>query len=684
MMKNLVSLSTLFEKKLYRIPDYQRGYAWQKPQLMDFWDDLVFLDKDQRHYFGVLSVEPVQKRDYSKWDSDKWLFGSGYSAYYVVDGQQRLTTCIILISVMLKIIEEMNADGSEISAINYEPIEIIKHKFLYRQMPSTISVNSYIFGYESKSPSDEFFRTKILETESYSDKQIQSLYTHNLEQAKLFFLENINAKPLKQRMEFIEDLFFKITNQFLFNLYEIENDVSVYIAFETMNNRGKKLSTLELLKNRLIYLSTLFTISDEDQKILRDKINTCWGQIYFYLGKNIERPLNDDEFLQAHTTCYFFHNSRIDMSSRLLDHHFISKNVKERTSDCSKIEITLDYLLQEEVDDTDPAEPKPNNDIEVPAMILPLDVDAYVFSLQNAADYWSQICFPQDSHVFSTDEKLWLSRLNRIGFGYFRPLVLSAYLNKQITPAERVKLFAKIERFIFIVFRLAQAKSNYCRSTFLTAAKSILNDRGKLTALYQDFDKYMAYAFSSNNQLKPTHFKEFIANKFRASHGFYDWSGIKYFLYEYEYQLFIKSKSNSEKIVSWSDFVNGKDFETVEHIFPQNPSSNEWSEFFNIIGPEQRKSLTNSLGNLLALSGRKNSSLQNDSFAKKKIDRSGAHGYYNGSFSEIELVSTYQDWTPDAVKQRGLKMLAFLEQRWEVSLGDENEKISLLHLEPPL
>ena len=40
-MNELVSLSDLFVKKIFRIPDYQRGYAWGESQLDDFWDDLI-------------------------------------------------------------------------------------------------------------------------------------------------------------------------------------------------------------------------------------------------------------------------------------------------------------------------------------------------------------------------------------------------------------------------------------------------------------------------------------------------------------------------------------------------------------------------------------------------------------------------------------------------------------------
>ena len=51
----------------------------------------------------------------------------------------------------------------------------------------------------------------------------------------------------------------------MFNLHEIEDDYDVFVAFETMNNRGKRLTNLEL--NRLIYLTTLFDESQLDKAI---------------------------------------------------------------------------------------------------------------------------------------------------------------------------------------------------------------------------------------------------------------------------------------------------------------------------------------------------------------------------------------------------------------------------------
>ena len=56
-MNGLESLSSLFNNKIFRIPDYQRGYAWGDKQLDDFWEDLVTLPFDRFHYTGMLSLK---------------------------------------------------------------------------------------------------------------------------------------------------------------------------------------------------------------------------------------------------------------------------------------------------------------------------------------------------------------------------------------------------------------------------------------------------------------------------------------------------------------------------------------------------------------------------------------------------------------------------------------------------
>ncbi len=62
----------------------------------------------------------------------------------------------------------------------------------------------------------------------------------------------------------------------MFNIHEIEDDYDVFVAFEIIKNRGKKLTNLELLKNRLIYLTTLYNkeiLEEQNEVALREMIN---------------------------------------------------------------------------------------------------------------------------------------------------------------------------------------------------------------------------------------------------------------------------------------------------------------------------------------------------------------------------------------------------------------------------
>lgn len=250
----LQSLTEIFNEKFFRIPDFQRGYSWGENQLEDFWEDLENLKDNSIHYTGLLTIEPIDKNaveKIEKWQDDLWLLERGFEAYYLVDGQQRLTTSIILINELL---EQFKDD----EGINFSNKQDWIKKFLF--LTYNDKYKSYIFGYEKDNPSDEFFKSKILKQHSSTSDKVpeQTLYTANLSSAKEFF----RTKVSKLNKEEIESIFKKVTSKFKYNLYTIDSDLDVYVTFETMNNRGKPLSNLELLKNRLIYISTLLEHDD--------------------------------------------------------------------------------------------------------------------------------------------------------------------------------------------------------------------------------------------------------------------------------------------------------------------------------------------------------------------------------------------------------------------------------------
>jgi uncharacterized protein with ParB-like and HNH nuclease domain len=211
----LQTLKQIFNSRIFRVPDYQRGYAWGKSQLNDFWDDLQNLKDGRYHYTGLLTVEGVEKnkaREIEKWRDDLWMFDKGINAFYIVDGQQRLTTTIILLKVILD-------KFGENETINYDEKKDLIKQYLYQQSGE---FKSYIFGYEKDNPSDEYFKTKILNQPSISSGVPErTLYTSNLEYAKNFFETQMDKWPKHQA----EALFKKVATSLKFNFYEIDNRV---------------------------------------------------------------------------------------------------------------------------------------------------------------------------------------------------------------------------------------------------------------------------------------------------------------------------------------------------------------------------------------------------------------------------------------------------------------------------
>lgn len=153
MHTELYSLSKIFTENLFRIPDYQRGYSWTKRQLKDFWTDLVLLEPNRDHYTGVLTLEEVTPQDSQKWVDDLWIIDSKrYRPFYVVDGQQRLTTSLILLQALLEQLKHGEL-------LNYSSVDDIRKKYIFESKDKGVS-RSYIFGYEKDNPSYEFLKTR--------------------------------------------------------------------------------------------------------------------------------------------------------------------------------------------------------------------------------------------------------------------------------------------------------------------------------------------------------------------------------------------------------------------------------------------------------------------------------------------------------------------------------------------
>ncbi len=478
---------------------------------------------------------------------------------------------------------------------------------------------------------------EIFESTTVVAKDQRTAYTENLKKAKEFFHEKISSLCKDER----DKLFQKITTRLRFDLREVDSNLDVQAVFETMNNRGKPLTVLEKLKNRLIYLAEQ-KCDNEIKEQLRKNINETWGIIYNDLAKNPENILDEDEFLSAHLSLY----------RNPADYVFSAKQTEDKIFKmfCNN---SNKFLLAE----NDPEEYEPKVDYE--------KINNYVCNLAKFAPYWCKANNP----VNVTLKKIYLLD-GRKEIKIFIA-VLMAQLDKNHLSAEfdeRLKIIEKI------LFRNA-IYGAWCLDARRFAV--FARDLWALKNTDEIFDEL-------NKACEEIPSIESVARSFRGlfeyergNKGWHRWNGLKYLLFEYEKQLQNEFMEQDEKI-SIDNYAST----SIEHIFPQNADcwQNELNSFISNVPLEQqgfaRKIMTNTLGNLTLLRDGKNSSLGNSSWTDKK------KRYSTGSLNEIE-VSKYEDWNQEAIKERGEKIFLFLLQK--IGITDEpssnNVKEALFYTE---
>ena len=675
-MNELQSLSQIFQNKIFRIPDYQRGYAWQSQQLRDFWEDIVNLQSDRYHYTGLLSLKKLNQEESRKLGNDDlWLLQSGFKAYHIVDGQQRLTTFVIMLNEIIEFtcqLPDNIGKSYEEIYLGFENIKDIKAKYISRKRPPEDLIITYMFGYENDNPSAEYLKYKVLGQE-YGGTIKETYYTKNLKYAKEFFGNELRAYYEKKGIEGITDLYRKLTLKLMFNIHEIEDDYDVFVAFETMNNRGKRLTNLELLKNRLIYLTTLYPsdiLDETDQIALRELINKAWSEVYYQLGRNENNLLSDDEFLRAHWIIYYsYSRKRGDDYIKFLLRKFSHKSIFENIIEVNPDEDDPTVFMSDQQDDDDDIEVDSSPKIVTDEFLQPKEIIDYVNSLNETAEYWYYTFYPEKCPYITEEEQVWIEKLNRIGIGYFRPIVAVSLIPRlEYSKDERIAFYKAVERFIFITFRMAMYQSSYKSSDYYRKTHEVYMENMSLSDVTEDL-------INTTNENAADAVRVFVTRmnkRFISQDGFYSWRELRYFLYEYEYSLASKYKLDK---LSWADLTKVvKDKITVEHILPQTPTKLYWRNNFRQFTPEEIKTLSASLGNMLPLSQSINSKLQNDSFDDKK-----ARGYSNGCHCEIEI-SKEDSWDAKHIYDRGMKLLSFMETRWDFKFEDTKQKEELLHV----
>ncbi|EJB36460.1 hypothetical protein HPNQ4161_1128 [Helicobacter pylori NQ4161] len=494
----LLNLDGVIEKGVFEIPSYQRGYAWQKDQLKDFWNDLEHVSKlgNKFHYMHSLTLRELENELED-------------SAFEIIDGQQRLATSLILLSLLAKTTQ--NKDP-KYSLINLEPILSYKYYGL-----------------------SEAFRA-IMEDEKDLERFQTSFYAKNLIDAHAFFKEKISNTPV----ETLEKMLDALTKKMLFSVVELDDDrIDPFSSFETINNRGKDLSTLELFKNRLHFVAHKICDEKEELENLQNEINDTYAIIYYDLRQFKDTHL--DSFLK-HFVAYYYGENGKKFKERLLETEF----------DAYKKYDTYPYDEYEKIND----------------LLLYLSYSSKVWNFLHTLDdeelriEITPICLQQMRTLLDK-----MRRLNALSDNAFLPLLLSLFTiqlvgksgdERHYTTKELEDLLEYLERFGFLVYGVAgkdTAKKEWIRLAFKAIQacrfwgdKITIED---LPTLEKDFFKgeHSGLKLLENNI------------NFNNAKKWYEWkNALNYLLYEYELY------HNPETTLNFDSSI-----ESIEHILPQKP-----------------------------------------------------------------------------------------------------------------
>ncbi|GHR77521.1 hypothetical protein VN0645_14110 [Helicobacter pylori] len=580
----LLNLDGVIEKGVFEIPSYQRGYAWQKEQLKDFWNDLEHVSKlgDKFHYMHSLTLRELENEFES-------------SAFEIIDGQQRLATSLILLGLLAKTTQ--NKDP-KYSLINLEPILSYKYYGL-----------------------SEAFRA-IAEEEKDLEAFKTSFYAKNLIKAYAFFKEKISDTPI----ETLEKMFDALIKKMLFSVVELnDNRIDPFSSFETINNRGKDLSTLELLKNRLHFVA--HKICDEgDLENLQQEINDTYTLIYHDLRQFEDNHL--EGFLKYFVAYYY--GEKKDFKERLLNTAFDAhKKYDDLYDEYEKINDLLLYL-----------------------------------SYSSKVWYFLHTLDDEELRIEITPKMCGLldkmRLLNALSDNAFLPLLLSLLTiqlavrsgsERHYTTKELEGLLEYLERFGFLIYGVAgknTAKNEWIELAFKTIqAYRFWGDKITIEDL-PTLEKNFFKGEHSGLEL----LEESIHSK-KNTEKWYQWGkALNYLLYEYELH------HNPETTLNFDSSL-----ESIEHILPQNPDQGysakekNWAKNPNIV---------HALGNLLLMAKNANSSLSNKPFDEKRKQ------YLKGSYSEKEVAKN-ASFGVEQIKERSEKLLDFLIARYRIAeLVDES------------
>ena len=411
----LLSLNQLLHNDwLFEIPIFQRGYAWEGENLRDLWDDLNYLG-DREHYFGTILVKKAEKPP-----ARAGL--KTFEHFEVIDGQQRLTTTIILLRELISQMKELGDENIRAQVSKLEEDYIV-----------------YLDNYKLTIGGEDasFFRDSILAGALVATPRTGA--QERLRNAQAFFRNQFDRQREKGQDEYLDFLieFKSRIDRLQVMLYIVPSSAEAVRMFETVNDRGRPLTDLEKTKSILMYASYLVVDDPQTLETRLAELNDYFSKIY-RCYKEIEEGLGlrDPGEIQRY-------------------HHIFFSGPKDSHT---HMRLLKDLLMG-----------KSREDPESCRTYIP----AYTRSLWNAFDTMRDIAQRRQerSTLGQTIHRLFLVG----GMANLYPLLIVAWQNYREDP-QREEILHLFEAFVFRVYRVVRYRSHTGRASLEWLARKVHRD----------------------------------------------------------------------------------------------------------------------------------------------------------------------------------------------------------------
>lgn len=589
--------------KLFKIPQYQRNYSWETEQREDLWSDLIeAIEMDRDHYIGAFLLNNDEE--------------DGQEVQKIIDGQQRMTTLIIL---LFELQRQFKKEGDETRA---------------RKITGEYIANYGDQKLELLGNDQVFFKKTVLEgvmddnkenrrEDAMSKVDYDSTSQKRLYETKDFFRERLSEEPperleVDDKWEFYDKLYDTVKELPLLS-YTVDSKSEAARIFQTVNDRGKKLTDLEITKSYLMHRVSL--ISEENAETEIERIESDFRDIYNSI-ESIPDSIDEDAIQRYHFIIWN-PNWTTGRDKRYYQNHLDHiKNHFRRAGNSGEI---LNYTNE----------------------------------LETMFDRLSDITNYEDIEDYQIRSKL--DNLFVAGrLANFYPLIMTAYdqyKKDQISKEKLCQLFDRIETFIVRTYIIHKKSADTGRTRAYPLARELYYneeddipeniDPKTVDDVIEKLDQYITKYCDDEDidqVLEDKDVYEYFADSNRLNE-------LRLLLYTYETSLEHEEEDipfDAERITT-----NKGDRFTIEHLWPRTPSDELEEE-----KKETIKENTHRLGNLTLMTPEDNSSNQNDTFEDKKDNFTGS------KFRMLEKVFKNDDWGVQKIENREQEIIEKIKERW--------------------